>query len=98
MSKVDIDLGTFVVYLAANVELTFSNNFVFLMIFRGIQAQEALPLSLLASVLLMHVQYSTNIVSGAGVIGDITTARDRGGLLGIFGGNKLTHLKHSTFH
>ena len=30
--------GTFIVYLAANVGLAFSNNFVTLTIFRGIQA------------------------------------------------------------
>ena len=30
--------GTFIVYLAANIGLAFSNNFVILMVFRGIQA------------------------------------------------------------
>jgi len=30
--------GTFIVYLAANIGLAFSNNFVTLMVFRGIQA------------------------------------------------------------
>jgi hypothetical protein len=28
---------------------------------------------------------------GAGVIGDITTARERGGLIGIFGGSKYCY-------
>ena len=38
MSSINIHSGTFVVYLVANVGLAFSNNFVALMVFRGIQA------------------------------------------------------------
>jgi hypothetical protein len=37
-------------------------------------------------------------MSGAGVIGDITTARERGGLIGIFGGSKLTPLMYQIFY
>ncbi|KAL5329218.1 hypothetical protein ACEPPN_002728 [Leptodophora sp. 'Broadleaf-Isolate-01'] len=65
--------GTFVVYLIANVGLAFSNNFTALMVFRGIQAAGS----------------AATISVGAGVIGDITTARERGGLIGIFGGIRM---------
>ncbi|PVH89914.1 MFS general substrate transporter [Cadophora sp. DSE1049] len=66
-------IGTFVVYLIANVGLAFSNNFTVLMVFRGIQAAGR----------------AATISVGAGVIGDITTSRERGGLIGIFGGIRM---------
>ncbi|KAH7342962.1 major facilitator superfamily domain-containing protein [Rhexocercosporidium sp. MPI-PUGE-AT-0058] len=66
-------IGTFVVYLVANIGLAFSNNFTALMVFRGIQAAGS----------------AATISVGAGVIGDITTARERGGLIGIFGGIRM---------
>jgi MFS family permease len=60
------------VYLFANVGLAFSNDFASLMLFRGIQAAGS----------------AATISVGAGVIGDITTAKERGGLIGVFGGSK----------
>ncbi|KAK0121873.1 hypothetical protein ONS95_010152 [Cadophora gregata] len=66
-------IGTFVVYLLANVGLAFSNSFASLMVFRGIQAAGS----------------AATISIGAGVIGDITTPRERGGLIGIFGGIRM---------
>ncbi|XMA13313.1 hypothetical protein WAI453_006104 [Rhynchosporium graminicola] len=66
-------IGTFAVYLLANVGLGFSNSFAALMFFRGIQAAGS----------------AATISIGAGVIGDITTARERGGLIGIFGGIRM---------
>ncbi|KAH8676592.1 major facilitator superfamily domain-containing protein [Tricladium varicosporioides] len=66
-------IGTFAVYLIANVGLAFSNSFVALMVFRGIQAAGS----------------AATISVGAGVIGDITTARERGGLIGVFGGIRM---------
>jgi hypothetical protein len=42
--------------------------------------------------------YYLQQISGAGVIGDITTARERGGLIGIFGGSKLTPLMYQIFY
>lgn len=44
------------------------------MVFRGIQAAGS----------------AATISVGAGVIGDITTAKERGGLIGVFGGSKLS--------
>ncbi|KAL5331419.1 hypothetical protein ACEPPN_000949 [Leptodophora sp. 'Broadleaf-Isolate-01'] len=64
---------TFAVYLLANVGLGFSNSFAALMVFRGIQAAGS----------------AATISVGAGVIGDITTARERGGLIGVFGGIRM---------
>ncbi|KAG9233736.1 major facilitator superfamily domain-containing protein [Amylocarpus encephaloides] len=61
---------TFLVYSAANIGLAFSNNFTSLMVFRGIQAAGC----------------SATTSVGAGVIGDITTSKERGSLIGIFGG------------
>ncbi|KAH9204542.1 major facilitator superfamily domain-containing protein [Leptodontidium sp. 2 PMI_412] len=66
-------IGTFAVYLLANVGLGFSNSFAALMVFRGIQAAGS----------------AATISVGAGVIGDITTARERGGLIGVFGGIRM---------
>ncbi|RDL32686.1 uncharacterized protein BP5553_09142 [Venustampulla echinocandica] len=66
-------IGTFMVYLLANVGLAFSNSFASLMVFRGIQAAGS----------------AATISVGAGVIGDITTARERGGLIGVFGGIRM---------
>lgn len=47
------------------------------MVFRGIQAAGS----------------AATISVGAGVIGDITTAKERGGLIGIFGGSKFSTAK-----
>ncbi|KAK4202915.1 major facilitator superfamily domain-containing protein [Triangularia verruculosa] len=64
---------TFVVYLIANISLAFSNNFASLMAFRAIQAAGS----------------AATISVGAGVIGDITTAKERGGFMGSFGGIRM---------
>ncbi|CZS95425.1 related to synaptic vesicle transporter SVOP and related transporters (major facilitator superfamily) [Rhynchosporium agropyri] len=66
-------IGTFAVYLIANIGLAFSRSFTCLMVFRGIQAAGS----------------AATISIGAGVIGDITTSRERGGLIGIFGGIRM---------
>lgn len=81
--------GTFVVYLIANVGLAFSNNFTALMVFRGIQAAgSAATISVGKTSYSLPQELRLTKVLGAGVIGDITTARERGGLIGIFGGSK----------
>ncbi|KAK1827420.1 major facilitator superfamily domain-containing protein [Podospora conica] len=64
---------TFVVYLLANISLGFSKDLASLMVFRAIQAIGA----------------AATISVGAGVIGDITTAKERGGYLGAFGGLRM---------
>ncbi|KAF7907514.1 uncharacterized protein EAF01_005100 [Botrytis porri] len=66
-------MGTFIVYLASNIGLAFSDNFAALMAFRAIQAAGS----------------AATIAVGAGVIGDITTPKERGGLIGIFGGIRM---------
>ncbi|KAH6853111.1 major facilitator superfamily domain-containing protein [Chaetomium sp. MPI-CAGE-AT-0009] len=63
-------IGTFAVYLIANIALVFSDEFEMLMIFRAIQAAGS----------------AATISVGAGVIGDITTPKERGGFMGSFGG------------
>ncbi|KAL2013539.1 hypothetical protein VTN00DRAFT_1064 [Thermoascus crustaceus] len=63
-------IGTFIVYLIANICLGVSNNYPMLMVFRALQAAGS----------------SATISIGAGVIGDITTSAERGGLVGAFGG------------
>ena len=65
-------IGTFVVYMIANISLAFSRSFATLMAFRGLQAAGS----------------AATISIGAGVIGDITTPKERGGLVGIFGGSR----------
>ncbi|KAK0732386.1 major facilitator superfamily domain-containing protein [Apiosordaria backusii] len=64
---------TFAVYLIANIGLAFSHKFAFLMTFRAIQAAGS----------------AATISVGAGVIGDITTAKERGGFMGSFGGIRM---------
>ncbi|KAK0668211.1 major facilitator superfamily domain-containing protein [Cercophora samala] len=64
---------TFAVYLMANIALAFSRNFASLMAFRAIQAAGS----------------AATISVGAGVIGDITTAKERGGFMGSFGGIRM---------
>ncbi|KAK4187908.1 major facilitator superfamily domain-containing protein [Podospora australis] len=66
-------IGTFAVYLIANIGLAFSKNFAMLMVFRAIQAAGS----------------AATISVGAGVIGDITTAKERGGFMGSFGGIRM---------
>ncbi|VBB71318.1 Putative protein of unknown function [Podospora comata] len=64
---------TFGVYLIANLGLAFSDDFASLMAFRAIQAAGS----------------AATISVGAGVIGDITTAKERGGYMGSFGGIRM---------
>ncbi|KAK4646896.1 uncharacterized protein QC761_100630 [Podospora bellae-mahoneyi] len=64
---------TFGVYLIANLGLEFSDDFASLMAFRAIQAAGS----------------AATISVGAGVIGDITTAKERGGYMGSFGGIRM---------
>ncbi|KAK4220308.1 major facilitator superfamily domain-containing protein [Rhypophila decipiens] len=66
-------MGTFTVYLMANIGLAFSKDFTTLMIFRAIQAAGS----------------AATISVGAGVIGDITTPKERGGFVGSFGGIRM---------
>ncbi|KAK0719206.1 major facilitator superfamily domain-containing protein [Lasiosphaeris hirsuta] len=66
-------IGTFTVYLLANVGLAFSRDFTTLMVFRAVQAAGS----------------AATISVGAGVIGDITTAKERGGFMGSFGGIRM---------
>ncbi|KAK3497201.1 MFS general substrate transporter [Neurospora hispaniola] len=61
-------IGTFVVFLIANIALAFSKNFAMLMVFRAIQAFGS----------------AATISVGGGVLGDITTAKERGGYMAGF--------------
>ncbi|OCL05139.1 MFS general substrate transporter [Glonium stellatum] len=68
-----IFIGTFTVYLVANVGLGLSKSFPALMFFRGLQAAGS----------------AATISIGASVIRDITTSSERGGLIRIFGGIRM---------
>ncbi|KAJ5736371.1 uncharacterized protein N7483_001496 [Penicillium malachiteum] len=68
-----IFIGTFIVYIIANIALGVSNNYGELMAFRALQAAGS----------------AATISIGAGVIGDITTSAERGSLIGIFGGVRM---------
>ncbi|KAJ5183112.1 hypothetical protein N7492_000728 [Penicillium capsulatum] len=68
-----IFIGTFAVYIIANIALGVSDNYAELMVFRAVQAAGS----------------SATISIGAGVIGDITTSAERGSLIGIFGGVRM---------
>jgi MFS family permease len=66
-------LSTLVIYIIANLILAFTINFPMLLVFRGIQALGS----------------ASTIAIGAGVIGDIAVASERGGLMGLFGGIRM---------
>ncbi|GLA29855.1 hypothetical protein CBS76997_7412 [Aspergillus niger] len=66
-------IGTFIVYLVANIALAESKNYGELMAFRALQAAGS----------------AATISIGAGVIGDITNSEERGSLVGIFGGVRM---------
>ncbi|OOO03993.1 major facilitator superfamily MFS_1 [Aspergillus oryzae] len=66
-------IGTFIVYMIANVALAVSTKYGELMAFRALQAAGS----------------AATISIGAGVIGDITTSAERGSLVGIFGGVRM---------
>ncbi|KAE8145243.1 MFS general substrate transporter [Aspergillus avenaceus] len=66
-------IGTFIVYIVANILLAVSANYGELMAFRALQAAGS----------------AATISIGAGVIGDITTSAERGSLVGIFGGVRM---------
>ncbi|KAJ6097868.1 hypothetical protein N7499_002242 [Penicillium canescens] len=68
-----IFIGTFLVYIIANIALGVSTNYTQLMVFRALQAAGS----------------AATISIGAGVIGDITTSAERGSLIGIFGGVRM---------
>lgn len=68
-----IFIGTFIVYMIANIALAVSTNYGELMAFRALQAAGS----------------AATISIGAGVIGDITTSAERGSLVGIFGGVRM---------
>ena len=86
-------IGTFVVYLISNIALALVPNFGGLMALRAIQAAgSAATISIGWSIFSGPLFLSTNNhILGAGVIGDITTAKERGGLIGIFGGSTYLH-------
>ncbi|KAK4231638.1 major facilitator superfamily domain-containing protein, partial [Podospora fimiseda] len=66
-------IGTFIVYLIANLGLALNKTFAGLMVFRAFQAFGG----------------AATISVGAGVISDITTPKERGGFLGSFGGIRM---------
>lgn len=66
-------IGTFIVFLVANIGLAFSKNFATLMVFRAIQAAGS----------------AATISVGGGVLGDITTAKERGGYMAGFSAGEL---------
>jgi hypothetical protein len=65
-------LCTLAVYVLANLGLALSSSFPTLMAFRGVQA----------------VGSASTIAIGAGIIGDISVAAERGGFMGLFGGSE----------
>jgi hypothetical protein len=40
--------------------------------------------------MLTRVSHADWVITGAGIIGDITTPAERGGLIGVFGGGTVT--------
>lgn len=87
-------IGTFIVYLAANIALGLSDNYVELLMVRGLQAAgSAATISIGEDALRgMSTSHAADFDTGAGVIGDISTSAERGGLVGIFSGSKTLSL------
>jgi len=89
-------IGTFLVYLISNIALALVPNFGGLMALRAIQAAgSAATISIGQSTFSRLLFLLTYNIPGAGVIGDITTAKERGGLIGIFGGSTCLHGDYS---
>ncbi|KIV99862.1 uncharacterized protein PV09_08530 [Verruconis gallopava] len=68
-----IFLATLMVYVIANAVLSLPGGYAVLMFFRGLQAAGS----------------ASTIAIGAGVIGDIADADERGGFMGLFGGIRM---------
>lgn len=83
-----IFMGTFVIYLIANIALAVSQNYGELMAFRALQAAGSAATISIGKIIKSHFENHPLINTGAGVIGDITTSAERGGLIGAFGGGK----------
>lgn len=88
-----IFIGTFVVYIIANIALGVSKNYGELMAFRALQAAGSSATISIGRSLLLRVWSHHLIFIGAGVIGDITTSAERGSLVGMFGGGMLPNLR-----
>lgn len=91
-----IFIGTFIVYIIANIALGVSDTYGELMAFRALQA--AGSAATISIGMLHRISPSQHILltcEGAGVIGDITTSAERGSLVGIFGGG-TTPISEST--
>lgn len=72
-------LCTLAVYVLANLGLALSSSFPSLMAFRGIQA----------------IGSASTIAIGAGIIGDVSVASERGGFMGLFGGSESDQVLYS---
>lgn len=87
-------IGTFIVYMIANVALAVSTNYGELMAFRALQAAGSAATISIGKLVPINSQRPgisclQDHYLGAGVIGDITTSAERGSLVGIFGGGKI---------
>ena len=87
-----IFIGTFIVYIIANIALAVSTNYGELMAFRALQA--AGSSATISIGMHPRPELDNHLLTGvgAGVIGDITTSAERGSLIGIFGGGKFLML------
>lgn len=95
MGRRPVFIGTFIVYLASNIGLALSPNISALMVFRALQAVGSSATILLVSTLyLSYIVGPADNLEGAGVIADITTSAERGGLIGAFGGS----MEHDPFY
>lgn len=79
-------MGTFIIYLIANIALGASENYGELMAFRALQAAGSAATISIGKMSQPQPKKFPLTITGAGVIGDITTSAERGGLIGAFGG------------
>lgn len=87
-------IATFCVYEVANIGLALTNDLTTLMVFRALQAIGSSATISIGQILQKRAfpGPSANSYPGAGVIADLTTPDERGGLIGIFGGSEANRL------
>lgn len=79
-----------IVFIGANIGLVFSKTFAALMILRAAQSIGSAALTATCKLPPLYMSHGTDQNIGAAVIGDVSTSKERGRFIGLFGGSKLS--------
>jgi predicted MFS family arabinose efflux permease len=79
-------IGTLIIFSGASVGLVYTRRFVTLVVLRAVQGGGSAALTAIGKSTALGADISeTNTFPGASVIGDISTATEKGILMGLFG-------------